>query len=881
MDAEWHLVGRDDDLRRLVDVVVHQRRSAVLAGPAGVGKTRLAAECAQRCRELGLAVEWVSATAASATFPFGPLAPLLPTFEPDQAGRVDAKADLLRRFVATLLERAAPRRLAFFVDDAHTLDPASAALVHHLAGQDGVVVIATLRTGEPTPEPVLALWKDGLAERREVTGLPDDALGELLAGVLGGPVDAGLVAALVERSGGNVLFLRELVIGARDSGVLQDVGGLWRLTGALVPSDRLVELVSARLAGLARDELALLELVAVGEPLGTGELSALGDVDIAERLERRGLLLSRTDGLRLTVGFAHPLYGEVVRTQLPALRRRVLARALADAVERSGARRRQDLLRVATWRLDGGGGRPDQMLAAATAARWHYDFELAERLVAVAQAGGAGFEADLLAGQLALLQGRGDEAERQLAALAPRAADDDQRAALALTRIDNLAFYRGRAVEGVKLAEEAEAALTDAGWRDQIQARRSALVFAIDGPRAGAEVATPLLTRAGGRALVWASQVAAFTLGRLGRTEEALAAGDQGYAAHLTVDQPLDWYPWTHLFFRCQILAWAGRLPEADALSEAQYRQALAEGSTEEQAWFAWHRASVVGDRGAVSEAIKHGREAVALFRDLGRPQFMAFCMPYLIEALALGGRTQEATDVLQDFDALGTEDRFMGVDPIRARAWVAVAQGNLPAAKRHLYEAADQGEVIGDHVGRAAALHGLARLGEARRVHEPLQREAERVESSLVAARARHASALASKDPDGLERAARDFENMTAYLLAAEAAADVSVLLRTSSDRRRLAVAERRARELALLCPGATTPALRAVKTRTLLSRAEHEAALLAAAGRSNNEIAAELNLSVRTVEGRLQRAYDRLGVGSRAELAEALRSVPSAPDT
>jgi DNA-binding CsgD family transcriptional regulator len=47
--------------------------------------------------------------------------------------------------------------------------------------------------------------------------------------------------------------------------------------------------------------------------------------------------------------------------------------------------------------------------------------------------------------------------------------------------------------------------------------------------------------------------------------------------------------------------------------------------------------------------------------------------------------------------------------------------------------------------------------------------------------------------------------------------------------------------------------------------------ASLLAAAGRSNKEIADELSLSVRTVEGRLQRAYDRLGVGSRAELAEA----------
>ncbi|HJQ45378.1 MAG TPA: AAA family ATPase, partial [Amycolatopsis sp.] len=406
MGAEWPLVGREAELRDIVSAAVHKHRCVVLAGPAGVGKTRLAVECLERCKRAGLAAVHVTATSAAAPLPFGALAPLLPAFDAEVAGRVDDKADLLRRFAVTMVERAAPRRLVVFVDDAHLLDGASATLVHQLAATKAAAVVATVRSAEPAPDPVVALWKDDLADRYEVTGLTPPAVGELLSAVLAGPVDPSAVAALVDRSRGNVLFLRELVVGALDGGALRNDGGIWRLVDQLVPSDRLTELVSARLAGLTPEELALLELVAVGEPVGAGELTALGDPVIAERLERKRLLISQTAGLRLAVRFAHPLYGEVVRKQIPALRRRALARSLADAVEKTGARRREDLLRIATWRLDGGGGRPEQMLAAAVAARWHYDFALAERLARAAQSGGAGFEARLLAAQLASLQGR-------------------------------------------------------------------------------------------------------------------------------------------------------------------------------------------------------------------------------------------------------------------------------------------------------------------------------------------------------------------------------------------------------------------------------------------------------------------------------------------
>ena len=71
-------------------------------------------------------------------------------------------------------------------------------------------------------------------------------------------------------------------------------------------------------------------------------------------------------------------------------------------------------------------------------------------------------------------------------------------------------------------------------------------------------------------------------------------------------------------------------------------------------------------------------------------------------------------------------------------------------------------------------------------------------------------------------------------------------------------------------------TPALRPVNVRAGLTPAEQEAVALAAAGASNKEIADQLCISVRSVEGRLLRAYPKLGVGSREELAATLKATP-----
>ena len=879
MRAEWPLVGRDSEMRVLRDVLVQRRQGVVLAGPAGVGKSRLGAEALKMCSDAGFVVTRITATRSSSEIPLGAFAPLLPIGPESRDGQVDEKAQLLHRCAEELTGRAHGRPLVLGVDDGHLLDDMSATLVHQLAESGSAIVVVTVRNGECPPDPVVSLWKAGLTERIEIACLEAGAVTEVLAGTLGGPIDEAAVADLMARSRGNMLFLRELAGGAMAEGALRNEGGLWRIVGELHTTDRLVELVEARLGGLSDAERELLEIVAFGEPLGPSELSMLSDLQVAEVLERKGLLKCAQEGLRLVVRLGHPIYGDVLRDRIPALRARSIARSLAEAVETSGARRREDLLRIATWRLVGGGAEPGLMHEAALAARWRYDFPLAERLARSAVDVGGGFESRLLAAQLASLQARPEQADMELAALADGVEDEGQAALIALIRLDNRVIYAGTIDEGLVLAEIAEGSLAASERRDEITARRAALLLAKEGPRRALTAVQPILDCGTGRALAWACMPGSYSLARLGRIDEALEVARRGFRTHSDLTTPTDWYPWMHAFYEAEALAHAGRLIEAEELAVARYWQGVKVRSLEAQAMFSWHLAKTVADRGHVEQAVRHAQKAVSIYRQLGRPQFIDFCLIYQAQALAMARRGSEATETMRSLEQSGIEPSyFMGIDLLQAQGWVAVANGNLREARQRFRYAGEEGERIGDLVGALGALHSAARIGYAKDVAPTVECLASQVEGALAAARAAHVRALVATDPQALEKVSADFEAMGALLLAAESAADAVVGWDRRDDRRRKASAERRAAWLAAQCPGAQTPALRS-ESRARLTPAEWEAAQLAASGQTNREIAQKLVVSVRTVENRLQHVYGKLGVSSRSALADVLITVGEPP--
>jgi DNA-binding CsgD family transcriptional regulator len=868
--AAWPLTGRDDELRVLQRVLSDRRpRSVVLVGPAGVGKTRLAREAQAIAERSGRVTRWVTATHSVARSPLGAFATLLPAA--DSAG-ADTVQDLLRRYAGVLMRLGEGRPLVLFVDDAQLLDETSAGLIHQLVAGDAVLVVLTVRAGEPVPAALTELWKDELAVRLDLTRLDTDQVANLLAAALGGQVDPAAVVELAAHSGGNVLFLRELVIAALTDGNLTRDMDVWRLRGPLAPSERIVELVATRLQDLDPASLELLQLAAYAEPLGTREI---GDATpLVEALERQGLLTSTFDGRRLQVRLAHPLYADVVRMTTSAVRVAAMGRALAAGAEATGGRRRDDALRIGIWWMDGGGGgSPDLLLRAAEAARWRYDFALAERLAQAAVDAGAGFPARLLAAHTIALQGRPADALEPLRLLAELARDDAERVELAIVHIDTLWVHLGRPLDGLRVAAAAEASITDPALRAQVAARRTGLELIADGPGPAALSALEHVKNADPRAASWLYLVAAYGLGRLGRIHEALDVADRGYAAVCSVD-PGDWYPWYFNYTRCENLAHAGRFAEAAALANQQYQEGLTDGSSEARAYFLWHQARHVRELGHVREAAPRAREAVTLLRRLARVGFEHSLLSTLAIALALSGDYQGANLALVAADDLGVDQpQWSATDHLAARGWTAVAEGRLTAARTTLLEAAAVGERIGDLMGTLAALHDVARLGGARDVLGRLREAADDAEGELAPARLAHVQALADRDPVALGAAATRFAELGAALLAAEAAADAAVAWRRAEQTARSDSELHRAAALARACPGAATPALSPIESREQLTAAERETALLAAAGRTNREIAAELHLSVRTVDNRLQRVYAKLGISRRADLADLVR--------
>ncbi|KLL10683.1 LuxR family transcriptional regulator [Protofrankia coriariae] len=872
MELPWPLTGRAAELDLVrSSLTSHSPRSVMLVGPAGVGKTRLAREARLLASRAGLSSVWVTASHSIARTPLGVFVPLLPALDREPAGTVH---DLLERSARALVSRARGRGVALFVDDAHMLDEASAGLLHQLVANHSVLVVLTVRAGEAAPEAVTALWKDDLALRLELSRLDTRAIDALLTAVLGHQVDRAAVVELAARSGGNVLYLRELTLGAlADRTLVRDVG-VWRLKAPLAPSGRIMELVDTRLRGLDDASIALLELAAYAEPLGGAEVAELADPELIDALQRQGLLASGFEGQRLQVRLAHPLYGEVLRARTSAVRVSAMSRALADSVERTGARRKGDALRMGIWRLDGGGGQPALMLRAARDARWHYDFALAERLARAAGHAGAGFDAWLLAGQTLALQGRPLDAERELASLTCQTRDDRDRVRLAIAHIDCLWFYLGRMDDGLRVAQLAEASITEQSLRDEVSARRAGLLLGSQGPGAAAEVAVPMLAAAKGPSLVWLGLVASYGLGRLGRIEEALDAADRGYDAGIVLSEPDDWYPWFNLYARCEALAHAGRFTEAEALARQEHQRGLEEGSSEARAWFLWHMCRTARDTGNVQSAGRDAREAIVLLRRLGRLGFQHSLLSLLAQSQALSGDHQGARATLARIDELGVQQpRWSWTEFISAHAWTAVAEGRLSVARETFERAAEAGERVGDRTGACAALHDIARIGAPHAVVDRLVAVAATVEGELTGARVAHVLALAEADPPGLAEVSDRFEAMGVFLLAAEAAADAAVAWRRLGKPRKADAELHRAAIRLSRCEGARTPALAPISVRSQLTPAERETALLAANGLTSKEIAEQLRISARTVDNRLQRIFRKLGISRRAELAALMR--------
>ena len=138
------------------------------------------------------------------------------------------------------------------------------------------------------------------------------------------------------------------------------------------------------------------------------------------------------------------------------LRRRAILLAEAEAIEAHGARRREDPIRIATWRLEATGrADPALLLVAARLARYDHNFRRAADLARAALAAEPSAAAGLVLGEALYNLGEFEEAEQILADATELATGDDLIARIATVRRRNL--FRGlrREAEAAAVGEQA------------------------------------------------------------------------------------------------------------------------------------------------------------------------------------------------------------------------------------------------------------------------------------------------------------------------------------------------------------------------------------------------------------------------------------------
>lgn len=868
--VRWDLVGRAEELAHLSALLREPAsRGAVIAGAAGVGKSRLGQELLAELPPG--AVEAVTATASAQGLPLGVLAHLVP-----DGGPWEEPAVLFGAVDRVLRDRRGEGAVVLAVDDAHLLDPVSAAYVFHAVTTGSARALLTVRSGEPAPDAVARLSRDGHLERVELQPLSRREFALLLEQVLEGPVEEASLERLWAATEGNLLFLRELVLDALDGGRLRPEHGVWRWSGRVGAGARLSEVVAAHLGELTAPARHLLEVVASAEPLEVDLLRAVvPDGELAEE-ERTGRVVVEEHDRRVEVRMGHPLYGEVLRAAMPVSVRRDIQRALAAALAATGARRAGDRLRLAVWQEGAGvGAEPGALVQAAATALGAFDPLLAERLAAAAVEAGGGFPASLLLGRSLLEQDRYADAEEVLAPLAGREPDDAELEQLAYARASCVGWGMGRVEDGLAILREAAGRAGDPAVRGLLDGHRATLLaFAGRFSEAAALGRTAVAEVTDDVVRLRALTSIGVSLVMDGRIDEALALNDRELPVALALADRLPRAPAWVLANRLTALIFAGRLDEALELVDGAL--GLVRGVPTAVL------AQANAYRGRAQLALGAARTARRLLIDASvtlrahRVNLPAsWCLSLAAEAAALVGDHEEALRLVEEAEG-AAEGAMPGyeADARRARAWVLALAGRHSAAVLELVAAADLAASRGQRVFELLALGDVLRLGGSEHAARAAA-VAEGIDGAWGAAVASHARAVATGSPDDLAAAAARYAAAGLALPAAELEVAAAGAFHARALRARAAESSRRARELLAGCEGASTPALRALPL-VRLSRREREVAELAAAGESNAAIADLLGVSVRTVESHLYSVFGKLGIGERAALPDALATLP-----
>jgi DNA-binding CsgD family transcriptional regulator/tetratricopeptide (TPR) repeat protein len=661
--AKAAFVGRTRELAELEQALeaaqAGSSAAVLVAGEAGIGKSRLASEVATRARAAGFDVLLGrSIDLVGTELPYQPfveaLRPLGDVRRPDEAA-AGTQLRLFEDTLALLTDRAAVAPVLLVLEDLHWADTSTLDLVvflaHNLAGQR-LLLIATYRPDEHSSAErmrrfVGGVRRSGCALSVELGPLARDELTALLAAA-DDPPAAALLDSIVARSEGNPFFAEELLVAAGQTGELPS-----GLRNVLLQR-------FARLDSRTQDLLRL--AAAAGSDVGYPLLLAVSGV--SERDVRESLRLAVEHGVLVpdhaagSFRFRHALLAEAIyATVLPGEREETHAK-LADELARSGAGSPAEL--APHWAA---AGRSREALAASVEAARQAEavFGLAEAHAQLERAL-ALWQAVPDAAQLAGL----DLAElcrwtAELASQVGAALRAVELARRAIELVGDRDLHRA-ALLNVRLGEY----LYETGKDDAAFAALERAVELVPTQPASRERAYALASLAGGLMLAWRYQESMTTAQEALALARAVGAGEAEVRA-VTV---------------CGVdLAYLGQAEEG----VAQLRRAL-------------QLAEKIGDRwglervyvnftdtltmlGRPRESARLGREGLAAMRRCG--VYSAVLVSNQVESLLASGEWDEADRL--SAAALRSAASSYPYAVLIVRALVETERGELDAARAHL----------------------------------------------------------------------------------------------------------------------------------------------------------------------------------------------------
>ena len=230
--ASAAFVGRVRELRELERALDAARAGSgatvLVAGEAGIGKTRLVSELARRAHDAGFEILLGRAIDLVGTeLPYQPFAEALrPLGDPRQVGERSAGSQLhvFENTLTLLTDRAAAAPVLLVLEDLHWADTSTLDLVAFLArnlADRRLLLLATYRADELSSAERMRRLADGVrrsgsAVLLELVPLGPEELAALLAARADGSLPAAVTNAIVARSEGNPFFAEELLTVAAD-----------------------------------------------------------------------------------------------------------------------------------------------------------------------------------------------------------------------------------------------------------------------------------------------------------------------------------------------------------------------------------------------------------------------------------------------------------------------------------------------------------------------------------------------------------------------------------------------------------------------------------------------------------------------------------------